>query len=104
MSLKKSWLLICFVFYLQLEDGDIVCFQKSLSAEARQKLRCPDVRSFFEYRHNLQVLFAKFLVLFYIVSIFHISNVKLPFNGFTSVTSFCKSTKHSSLCLFLLGF
>lgn len=40
----------------QLEDGDIVCFQKSLSTEARQKLRCPDARSFFEYRHNLQVI------------------------------------------------
>ncbi|XP_057782078.1 ubiquitin C-terminal hydrolase 12-like isoform X1 [Salvia miltiorrhiza] len=40
----------------QLEDGDIVCFQKSLPNEARQQLRCPDVRSFFEYRHNLQVI------------------------------------------------
>ncbi|CAA0841356.1 Ubiquitin carboxyl-terminal hydrolase 13 [Striga hermonthica] len=40
----------------QLEDGDIVCFQKSLSAQARQQLRCPDVPTFFEYRHNLQVI------------------------------------------------
>ncbi|XP_047982846.1 ubiquitin C-terminal hydrolase 13-like isoform X2 [Salvia hispanica] len=40
----------------QLEDGDIVCIQKSLPSEALQKLRCPDVRSFFEYRHNLQVI------------------------------------------------
>ncbi|GFP97183.1 ubiquitin carboxyl-terminal hydrolase 12 [Phtheirospermum japonicum] len=40
----------------QLEDGDIVCIQKSLSAEASQQLRCPDVPSFFEYRHNLQVI------------------------------------------------
>ncbi|KAI3461224.1 hypothetical protein Pfo_017887 [Paulownia fortunei] len=40
----------------QLEDGDIVCFQKCLSAQASQQLRCPDVPSFFEYRHNLQVI------------------------------------------------
>ncbi|KAL8483441.1 hypothetical protein ACS0TY_026223 [Phlomoides rotata] len=40
----------------QLEDGDIVCFQKFLSAEASQNLRCPNVSSFFEYRHNLQVI------------------------------------------------
>ncbi|KAL3637815.1 hypothetical protein CASFOL_018263 [Castilleja foliolosa] len=40
----------------QLEDGDIVCFQKSLSAEASQQLLHPDVPSFFEYRRNLQVI------------------------------------------------
>ncbi|KAL7084737.1 hypothetical protein ACP275_14G239300 [Erythranthe tilingii] len=40
----------------QLEDGDIVCFQKSLPAEVSQRLRCPNVPSFFEYRHNLQVI------------------------------------------------
>ncbi|KAL3620232.1 ubiquitin carboxyl-terminal hydrolase 13 [Castilleja foliolosa] len=40
----------------ELEDGDIVCFQKSLSAEASQQLRCPDVSSFFEYRRNHQVI------------------------------------------------
>ncbi|KAL3620230.1 ubiquitin carboxyl-terminal hydrolase 13 [Castilleja foliolosa] len=40
----------------ELEDGDIVCFQKSLSAEASQQFRCPDVPSFFEYRRNLQVI------------------------------------------------
>ncbi|CAA0824349.1 Ubiquitin carboxyl-terminal hydrolase 13 [Striga hermonthica] len=40
----------------QLEDGDIVCFQKSLSAQARQQLRCPDVPTFFEHRYNLQVI------------------------------------------------
>ncbi|KAL6518676.1 ubiquitin carboxyl-terminal hydrolase 13 [Orobanche hederae] len=40
----------------QLEDGDIVCFQKSISAQVSQQLRCPDVPSFFEHRHNLQVI------------------------------------------------
>ncbi|KAK4408376.1 Ubiquitin carboxyl-terminal hydrolase 12 [Sesamum angolense] len=40
----------------QLEDGDIVCFQKSLSVQGSKRLRCPDVPSFFEYRHNLQVI------------------------------------------------
>ncbi|XP_055829915.1 ubiquitin C-terminal hydrolase 13-like [Solanum dulcamara] len=40
----------------QLEDGDIVCFQKSLTAESRQKFRYPDVPSFLEYVHNRQVV------------------------------------------------
>ncbi|KAL1558281.1 CSN-associated deubiquitinating enzyme Ubp12, variant 2 [Salvia divinorum] len=40
----------------QLEDGDIICFQKFLPTEVRQQLRCPDVRSFFEYLNNLQVI------------------------------------------------
>ncbi|XP_047971318.1 ubiquitin C-terminal hydrolase 12-like isoform X2 [Salvia hispanica] len=40
----------------QLEDGDIVCFQKSLPTEVCQRLRYPDVRSFFDYHHNLQVI------------------------------------------------
>ncbi|XP_055829914.1 ubiquitin C-terminal hydrolase 13-like isoform X2 [Solanum dulcamara] len=40
----------------QLEDGDIVCFQKSLTAESRQQFRYPDVPSFLEYIHNRQVV------------------------------------------------
>ncbi|KAL3828639.1 hypothetical protein ACJIZ3_017441 [Penstemon smallii] len=40
----------------QLEDGDIVCFQKCLSAETSQRFRFPDIPSFLEYRHNLQVI------------------------------------------------
>ncbi|XP_060169981.1 ubiquitin C-terminal hydrolase 13-like isoform X3 [Lycium barbarum] len=40
----------------QLEDGDIVCYQKSLSPESRQKFRYPDVPSFLEYVHNRQVV------------------------------------------------
>ncbi|KAG5602721.1 hypothetical protein H5410_034091, partial [Solanum commersonii] len=40
----------------ELEDGDIVCFQKSLTAESRQQFRYPDVPSFLEYVHNRQVV------------------------------------------------
>ncbi|CAN4120118.1 unnamed protein product [Withania somnifera] len=40
----------------QLEDGDIVCYQKSFSPESRQKFRYPDVPSFLEYVHNRQVV------------------------------------------------
>ncbi|KAK4375856.1 hypothetical protein RND71_006533 [Anisodus tanguticus] len=40
----------------QLEDGDIVCFQKSLTAESRQQFCYPDVPSFLEYVHNRQVV------------------------------------------------
>ncbi|PHU16077.1 Ubiquitin carboxyl-terminal hydrolase 13 [Capsicum chinense] len=36
----------------QLEDGDIVCFQKFLTAESRQQFRYPDVPSFLEYVHD----------------------------------------------------
>ncbi|XP_069147745.1 ubiquitin C-terminal hydrolase 13-like isoform X11 [Solanum lycopersicum] len=45
----------------QLEDGDIVCYQKSLSPESRQKLRYPDVPSFLEYVQNRQVVHFRYL-------------------------------------------
>lgn len=41
--------------YLKLEDGDIVCFQKSSLIEDDQ-YQYPDVPSFLEYVHNRQVL------------------------------------------------
>ncbi|KAL0433504.1 UNVERIFIED_CONTAM: Ubiquitin carboxyl-terminal hydrolase 13 [Sesamum latifolium] len=41
----------------QLEDGDIVWYQKSLPAQTRQLFRCPDIPSFLEYQHSLQVHF-----------------------------------------------
>lgn len=68
MSRKTIFWSLCFTSLLQLEDGDIVCFQKFLSAEACQQLRCPDVPSFFEYRHNLQVLFIKYWWMLYRIS------------------------------------
>ncbi|KAL0368371.1 UNVERIFIED_CONTAM: Ubiquitin carboxyl-terminal hydrolase 13 [Sesamum calycinum] len=39
----------------QLEDGDIVWYQKSLPAQTRQLFRCPDIPSFLEYQHSLQL-------------------------------------------------
>ncbi|XVE68546.1 hypothetical protein DITRI_Ditri09bG0076600 [Diplodiscus trichospermus] len=39
----------------QLEDGDIICFQKS-SEVGREQWRHPDVLSFLEYVHNRQVV------------------------------------------------
>lgn len=52
------WSLKCSIhlsFSLQLEDGDIVCFQKSLPVEITDQYRYPDVPSFLEYVHNRQV-------------------------------------------------
>ncbi|KAI3816211.1 hypothetical protein L1987_15902 [Smallanthus sonchifolius] len=38
----------------ELEDGDIICFQKVVNVENTETLRYPDVRSFLEYVHNRQ--------------------------------------------------
>ncbi|KAK1288930.1 Ubiquitin carboxyl-terminal hydrolase 12 [Acorus calamus] len=40
----------------QLEDGDIICYQKSPSGEMDEQYRYPDVPSFLEYVHNRQVV------------------------------------------------
>ncbi|KAA8539048.1 hypothetical protein F0562_025740 [Nyssa sinensis] len=40
----------------QLEDGDIICFQKSPQVESNEQCRYPDVPSFLEYVHNRQVV------------------------------------------------
>ncbi|KAJ8446165.1 hypothetical protein Cgig2_015936 [Carnegiea gigantea] len=40
----------------QLEDGDIVCFQKAVPPESAERYRYPDVPSFLEYVHNRQVV------------------------------------------------
>ncbi|KAL9230836.1 hypothetical protein vseg_006133 [Gypsophila vaccaria] len=40
----------------QLEDGDIICFQKSLPIDYEGRYRYPDVASFLEYVHNRQVV------------------------------------------------
>ncbi|XP_072978196.1 ubiquitin C-terminal hydrolase 12 isoform X1 [Typha angustifolia] len=40
----------------QLEDGDIICYQKSPILENDDRIRYPDVPSFLEYVHNRQVV------------------------------------------------
>ncbi|KAJ0981726.1 hypothetical protein J5N97_009981 [Dioscorea zingiberensis] len=40
----------------QLEDGDIICYQKSPLSEGGSQYRYPDVPSFLEYVHNRQVV------------------------------------------------
>ncbi|XP_073291911.1 ubiquitin C-terminal hydrolase 13-like isoform X2 [Primulina huaijiensis] len=45
----------------RLVDGDIVCFQKSLSVETSQLIDYPDVQTFLEYQHNLQVVYFRSL-------------------------------------------
>lgn len=40
---------------MQLEDGDIVCFQKSPLVDKVEQYRYPDIPSFLEYVHNRQV-------------------------------------------------
>lgn len=44
------------ILYLQLEDGDIVCFQKAPPVDGEEHFRYPDVPSYLEYVHNRQVL------------------------------------------------
>ncbi|KAG8504011.1 hypothetical protein CXB51_002300 [Gossypium anomalum] len=39
----------------QIEDGDIICFQKSLPIASEEACQYPDVPSFLEYVHNRQV-------------------------------------------------
>ncbi|KAI5394667.1 ubiquitin C-terminal hydrolase 12 [Lathyrus oleraceus] len=45
----------------QLEDGDIICFQKNLQAGEEQQYCYPDVYSFFDYVQNRQVVRFRFL-------------------------------------------
>ncbi|AES71609.2 putative ubiquitinyl hydrolase 1 [Medicago truncatula] len=40
----------------QLEDGDIVCFQKAPLVDNEEQVRYPDVPSYLEYVHNRQVV------------------------------------------------
>ncbi|XP_043699440.1 ubiquitin C-terminal hydrolase 13 isoform X5 [Telopea speciosissima] len=40
----------------QLEDGDIICFQKCTPVDSDEQYRYPDVPSFLEYVHNRQVV------------------------------------------------
>ncbi|CAL0315809.1 unnamed protein product [Lupinus luteus] len=40
----------------QLEDGDIICFQKAPAMDSEENVRYPDVPSYLEYVHNRQVV------------------------------------------------
>ncbi|XP_071910827.1 ubiquitin C-terminal hydrolase 12-like isoform X4 [Coffea arabica] len=42
--------------FSQIEDGDIICFQKRLSPESEEQVRYPDVPMFLEYVKNRQVV------------------------------------------------
>lgn len=48
-----------FHFLLQIEDGDIICFQKA-SVESDEGTRYPDIPSFLEFVHNRQVPSSQF--------------------------------------------
>jgi hypothetical protein len=37
---------------MQLENGDIICFQKASSIATEKHIRYPDVPSYLEYVHN----------------------------------------------------
>ncbi|XP_074565109.1 ubiquitin C-terminal hydrolase 13-like [Curcuma longa] len=45
----------------QLEDGDIICYQKSLPLGCNDQIRYPDVPSFLEYIRNRQVVHFRLL-------------------------------------------
>ncbi|XP_062207010.1 ubiquitin C-terminal hydrolase 13-like isoform X2 [Phragmites australis] len=45
----------------QLEDGDIICYQKRCSPDKMDQYRYPSVSSFFEYIHNRQVVHFRLL-------------------------------------------
>ena len=40
---------------VQLEDGDIICYQKVPTPQVNEECRFPDIPSFLEYVHNRQV-------------------------------------------------
>ncbi|KAG6484795.1 hypothetical protein ZIOFF_053320 [Zingiber officinale] len=43
----------------QLEDGDIICYQRALTSANRDEFQYPDVPSFLEYVRNRQLAFSK---------------------------------------------
>ncbi|XP_070051088.1 ubiquitin C-terminal hydrolase 12 isoform X1 [Nicotiana tomentosiformis] len=42
--------------FSQIEDGDIICFQKKASPEVEEQVRFPDVPSYLEYVKNRQIV------------------------------------------------
>jgi hypothetical protein len=63
---------------VKLEDGDIICYQKTLTREEEDLYRYPDVPSFLEYVRNRQVI----CVVLCMSSIFFLQTVeRLPLWG-----------------------
>jgi hypothetical protein len=51
-------LYLCSVmWYWQIVDGDIICYQKRCLQDSMDRYRYPSVPSFFEYIHNRQVIY-----------------------------------------------
>jgi len=69
--------LLAYIPYLQLEDGDIICFQKASSMDSGENVRYPDVPSYLEYVHNRQV-HSFFCYFIQICLVFGDLDMKLP--------------------------
>ncbi|PHU04858.1 Exocyst complex component EXO84A [Capsicum chinense] len=57
-TIRRCVLKVEMLNILQLEDGDIICFQKFLKAESQQQFCYPDVPSFLEYVHDRQLIYC----------------------------------------------
>lgn len=56
-----GFLLICLSLNaMQLENGDIICFQKSLAMDCKKRFPFPDVTSYLKFVHIYEVLFLTF--------------------------------------------
>jgi hypothetical protein len=61
IKLLYDWFSYLFVLqWMQLEDGDIICFQKAPAIDNEEHIRYPDVPSYLEYVHNRQVFSLRF--------------------------------------------
>ncbi|KAF2289569.1 hypothetical protein GH714_037204 [Hevea brasiliensis] len=67
----------------QIEDGDIICFQKSPPLQGEEDCRYPDVPSFLEYVHNRQDASLKD------VHSFHLMDSSFSVNGKPKEDDFC---------------
>lgn len=67
------------LFFFQIEDGDIICFQKPTPVESEEESKYPDVPSFLEYVHNRQVPVAEYCYVIASVIYAYLFNVILPY-------------------------
>ncbi|RZC84348.1 hypothetical protein C5167_047134 [Papaver somniferum] len=62
LQMKRfNFLSAFFVYIFQLDDGDIICFQKPLPADTMTRCRYPDVHSFLDYVLNRWVVCLNYL-------------------------------------------